>query len=647
MLWKLTRSGIAASLFFASLLAGATLLLNPRFVDHLGYGVGVFLALPVLIGALLGQTVGRGLDRLAHIGSSEDPRRALEWLAGTATAFVAFPIGLALLPAYLGTFSASEFARYGGAIVLAVGLALAGAFAVWAMTKRSRWWLWPALLVLPVLAVVLGATEWGRGKAPGSRVLMVAMPGLSWKVVEDLADRGEMPNLVRLRREGAWGDVRSLRPSMATAVWTSIASGKMPDEHGILGFNETAEDVQVSRIWDILGDRGWSVGLFGWPVTAPPKRTNGFVVPAVSDPGTETWPVEANFIRELAMSEKTRRDRTWGRYCRFAFLGIRWGVRLSTLIAAGQEIGSDVVHGRSLDTARLFTRRKLRAKLNCDYFAELRRQRPVDFAAYYTNIVHVAQSYFWKYYDPTEFPGISPDDVARYGDSVQEAYRICDDFLGRILSETEPNDLVIILSDHGAEAVSDASRRTLSLKVEPLLREMRLKGAVEATNLGARTYVRMNPGQEGNRERVRRLFETARLARGDARAFSARVDEWGNVVVTVRPEVATHFDDLVLFQGGRAAVDELVRASEVLESAQMSDTGAIVLQGKGVAPGSRIESGSLLDVVPTLLVLTGHDLAADLPGDVLAEVLDANAANRLPGMVATYDPPGAPRETLR
>jgi len=634
---KLVRTGIAFALFFTSLGAAASLILNPRFVDSLSFGLILYLGLPILGGAAAGIVLGRALDRLAHVGSNEAPGRALEWLWGTVTAFIAFPVGLALLPAYLALFSSSEIVRYGGGLVLALGLALLGALLVWYVANRFRFWVWPLLLALPVAVVLAGATEWGRGKAPGSRVLAVALPGLSWSIVEDMVDRGEMPNLDRLRREGAWGEVESIRPLMAPAVWTSIASGKPSEEHGVLSFNAVASDVRVARLWDMFEDRGWTVGLFGWPVTWPPHETDGFVVPAVSDVGIETWPRELSFIRELAMSEKTRRARTWGRYCRFAFLGIRWGARLSTLGEAGQEIIADAARGRSLDTARLFTKRKLRAKLNCDYFVELRRREPADFAAFYTNIVHVAQTYFWKYHEPSAFAGVSPEDISRYGESVHDAYRIADAFLGQILSDAGENDLVVVVSDHGAEAISDASRRTLSLRIEPMLKKMRLKGAVEATNLGARTYLRMKAGQDPNRERVRRLFETARLAVGDQRAFTSRIDEWGNVIVTVRPEIADRLDETLLFQGGRAPLGELVRSAELQESAQMKETGALVLRGDGVVPGRPIEGATLLDLVPTLLVLTGLDLAADLPGDVIADVFDDETADRVPGMVATYD----------
>jgi arylsulfatase A-like enzyme len=211
-----------------------------------------------------------------------------------------------------------------------------------------------------------------------------------------------------------------------------------------------------------------------------------------------------------------------------------------------------------------------------------------------------------------------------------------DELLGRILRDSRENDLVVVVSDHGAVASTD-SERSLTLRVEPMLKNMGLKEAIEATNLGARTYLRMRPGYEGNPDRIRRLFETARLDRGSRRAFGSRVDEWGNVVVTVNPELAAHMDDTVLFQGGRCQVSEIVRGVDFDESGQVTETGTLVLAGKGVYPGRRFEGASILDLVPTLLVLNGFDLAADLAGDVITESLDEELEHRIPGVIATYE----------
>jgi hypothetical protein len=631
------RTGMALALVFSSVCAAACLLLNPRFIDALPIGILLFLVLPLAVGAVLGAIVGHLLQKLARFGSTEAPLRAYRLLWASLAGFAVFFGTLPFLPPYLGMFWSPETIRFGGTILVAVTLAWVVGQTIRRIARGAWPWAWAFLVALPVTVIVSGATDWGRGQGQGSRVLVLAFPGLSWSVAEDLIERGEMPNLENLRRRGAWGDVRSTRPLMPPVVWTSVATGKESSEHGVMSFAATARDIKARRIWEILEDRGWSIGLFGWPVTWPPAPVDGFIVPAMSDVGTETHPYQLGFIRELAMNEKTRQRRTWGRYCRYAFQGIRYGARLSTLIQAGGEILLDPLRGRSLDAAQLFTKRKLHAKLNSDYFVELRRRRPVAFAAYWTNIIHVAQSYFWKYHEPEHFEGISPVDIARYGESVHDSYRIVDEFIGKILRETSTDDLVVVVSNHGAEAASDDARRALTLRVEPVLKQMRLKGAVEATNVGARTFIRMKAGQEGNQGRVQRFFETARLDRGGFRAFNSRIDEWGNVVVTVKPDVAAHLDDTLLFQGGRCLVDEAVRAVEFQESAQMKETGALVIAGVGVVPGRQFVDASLLDIVPTLLVLNGLNLAADLPGDVIQAALEGDFRDRIPGFIATYE----------
>jgi arylsulfatase A-like enzyme len=280
----------------------------------------------------------------------------------------------------------------------------------------------------------------------------------------------------------------------------------------------------------------------------------------------------------------------------------------------------------------------LRARLSCDHLIDLRRKRSPDFAAFHTNIIHVAQAHFWKYYEPDSFENISPEDIDRYGDSVHDAYRIVDGFIGKILADTDKDDLVVVVSDHGAEAINDAAAKTFTLRLEPLLEEMRLKSVVEATNVGARTFIRMKRGHEPDLNRIRRLFDTARLGEENTRAFQTRVDEWNNLVVTLEPIVNERPKDTVLFQGGRCAVSEVVRAVEIQESSQMKEMGALVLAGKGVVPGRKIEHASLLDLVPTLLVLTDFDLAADMPGMVIESALAVPLSVKLPGFVASYEP---------
>jgi len=66
--------------------------------------------------------------------------------------------------------------------------------------------------------------------------------------------------------------------------------------------------------------------------------------------------------------------------------------------------------------------------------------------------------------------------------------------------------------------------------------------------------------------------------------------------------------------------------------------GALFLLGEGVRPGARVDDGSIVDVVPTLLYALGYPIARDLEGRALASVLDPAWRSSQPlTFVPTYE----------
>ena len=68
------------------------------------------------------------------------------------------------------------------------------------------------------------------------KVLLIGWDAADWKTITPLLDAGKMPNLQRLVNEGIMGNLATLYPSLSPTLWTSIATGKRPFRHGILGF---------------------------------------------------------------------------------------------------------------------------------------------------------------------------------------------------------------------------------------------------------------------------------------------------------------------------------------------------------------------------------------------------------------------------
>ena len=122
-----------------------------------------------------------------------------------------------------------------------------------------------ALAVLAVL--LLGVCDRGKEEAREAEerldVLVIGIDGASWNVMRPLMARGELPNLKRLAGTGVTARFESIRPLFSPAIWTTLATGKMPDEHGIPNFHATRHDLKARRVWDVISEAGETVGVFG------------------------------------------------------------------------------------------------------------------------------------------------------------------------------------------------------------------------------------------------------------------------------------------------------------------------------------------------------------------------------------------------
>jgi len=68
------------------------------------------------------------------------------------------------------------------------------------------------------------------------RVLLIGLDGADWETLDRAMRAGQLPHLARLVREGARADLRSYDPMLSPLLWTTIATGKPPDQHGIADF---------------------------------------------------------------------------------------------------------------------------------------------------------------------------------------------------------------------------------------------------------------------------------------------------------------------------------------------------------------------------------------------------------------------------
>ncbi len=142
-------------------------------------------------------------------------------------------------------------------------------------------------------------------------LFVVGLGGASLDAILPLATQGRLPFFARILQEGVSARPKSLAPVQGEALWTTLATGRLPYKHGIVsnqvfpaGF--VAEDGWVSllptplgtdlwetfttpelidathrktsAIWDVLERLDFETGLVGWPVSdpVPVKSSFGF-----------------------------------------------------------------------------------------------------------------------------------------------------------------------------------------------------------------------------------------------------------------------------------------------------------------------------------------------------------------------------------
>jgi predicted AlkP superfamily phosphohydrolase/phosphomutase len=99
-----------------------------------------------------------------------------------------------------------------------------------------------------------------------------------------------MPVMAELMRRGTYGCIETMEPTFSPVIWTTMATGKMPKDHGIEGFVYRVgpgEDGQrfytsghraTKAFWNILSDYSRTVDCLGWWMTYPAEKINGVMV---------------------------------------------------------------------------------------------------------------------------------------------------------------------------------------------------------------------------------------------------------------------------------------------------------------------------------------------------------------------------------
>lgn len=514
-----------------------------------------------------------------------------------------------------------------------------------------------------------------KGSRAPQKILVVGLDGGSWRVLDQLLERGELPTLSRLIERGVSGPLKSVPNAMSPAAWTTFMTGRNPGNHGIYDFYQRrpgSYDIEfvngshrkAASLWQLLSRAGRHVGVINVPFTYPAEKLRGFILAGLDAPGVESpgfcHPPEV--YREVSAA--------CGGYTMEA--GVTGSVMAGRLEEAVNKLYDSIEN-------RLKTSLYLLKSHQWDFLITVFRE------------TDPAQHCLWKFYDAGH-PDYDPELGERYGDVIPEVYRRIDAAIARLESAAGPETLIMVVSDHGF-----GPRNLASQALNPWLASQGLltwkDGSLQHRGLVARLYqqlermlsrqtkerlVRLLPGV---RRRVEGRLRFGEIDWGNTQAYSdnCRPAIWINLkgrepngVVEPGPEAEALKKKLV---GELAAavdpesqekvVDKVYRREDVYQgpwvekapdlsirwrdnvaaggllsrdrkpalpvfpttelkviSGDHTPEGILLAAGPGLNSGQKLSSASIMDLAPTILYLMGLAIPRDMEGEVLKEALD-------------------------
>lgn len=282
------------------------------------------------------------------------------------------------------------------------------------------------------------------------KLLLLGWDSADWKLLRPLMESGQLPNLARLVARGSMGSISTIHPVYSPMLWTSIATGKRPYKHGVLGFGEPLPDgsgvrpvSSLSRkcraFWNIFHQQGWTGHVVGWWPSHPVEPIRGSMISNLCHraigPVDKPWPVPPGGMHPPELMEE--------------FAALRFNP--NELVAEMIEPFIPKVRGIDQDKdGRVASVMRILAECVTvhNWGMWLVENTQWDYCCvYYDAMDHFGHG-FMRYHPPQQ-PGVPDGDFELYSGVMAQAARFHDLMLGAMLSKVPADTTVVLLSDHG------------------------------------------------------------------------------------------------------------------------------------------------------------------------------------------------------
>jgi predicted AlkP superfamily phosphohydrolase/phosphomutase len=416
------------------------------------------------------------------------------------------------------------------------------------------------------------------------KVFLIVIDGAEWKVINPLIEEGKLPNFKKLKEEGSYGYLIS-PTCLSPPEWTSIATGKKPEKHGINNFTKngrlvTSLDVKSKFIWELIGESGKKVGVYNWIFTWPAQKVNGFMV--------ATWATDLFFSMENAIYPSSLEDE---------------------------------LKRNTLDYSNYFN-------FSINTIIYLFNRFDPDFFGIGETSIRVLQGMLWKYWEPEKFNLTNETEIEMGRKILSDAYQNIDNLLGKLMEIN--NSVIFLVSDHGfhslpkLEYTIDYSFQQLLMRLKIPLHVCHFKStlledteAIEFCSdrkIGEEEIVLLSNLTYANSQK--RVFTSVQLINdnrlrltynGTLLKFNSRFEFPSKFYLTLSSNNTNITVKFFEYSGGHLP--------------PLAKNGVILVRGRMIKSGYEIKDAVTYDITPTILYLMGIPIPQDMDGKVLKEMI--------------------------
>lgn len=453
------------------------------------------------------------------------------------------------------------------------------------------------------------------------KVLLICLDGASWNVMQPMIDNGQLPNIKQLMGRGSFGKLNTFPPLLSEVIWTSIATGKSPKLHGIgdrfMKDPQTQEFIYVTSnfrksktAWDILSVGSKKIGVINYPVTWPLTKINGVMISART--------TEIDFIKY------SDNDMSYP-----SFANLCSQPEFDTFKNIGPSFFADIEKDKFPE---FWWQVENKDKFMFNFSKHLLKKYDFDFFCLYIQGIDIVSHRFWHYLFPKDTYS-STDDRDKYKKAIMNYYMWSDAAIGELLKLCDKDTTVIIISDHGFEAMGNddyfftkvdylleisgikeinISGRTAILKNEPYNKTSLNKNIKITGNISPEEFVEA-------RKKAKDTLKVIKVKENGEDLFADFQDTSDGFVIRLK---RINPNSHIFVQGKEYNLSDFLTKS--YSTGTHSNSASIIVSGKGILRNHLLQKATIYDITPTVLYYLGLPVSRDMTGSVLTEAFKEN-----------------------